>query len=202
MKKYIVKPLNTGGYKSYELCADNYNLNSGEFLVEIEQFNHGYNNLQYQVNFIVDTEHVLINGWSFPKEIYLSTHVPGSYQSINCSFDVLGPDGLKLQLSFYDDENSLYNKECAINFIFSKLWITAIKDVENYEEYKGIQGYSSWKDEGLLKELHAVAKLKNLLCDYAYTGDTKKGEIDVKCYIEKEYNTRLERLLRKAYNKN
>lgn len=196
MKKYIVKPLKKGGYKAYELCADSYDLNSGEFLIEVEQTGGNYNNYTYNVEFLMDDDFVSINDWKFPKKIRISTHMPGSYSQINSTFDIIDPNGLKLQLTFIDTENYIWSREGAIDFIFSKFWITALQSVEEYDICKDCN------NSDLLIELHAVANLNKIFCDYGYTEETEEQEINVKCYIEKEYNTRLERLLRKAYNKN
>lgn len=199
MKKYIVKPLKKGGYKAYELCADSYDLNSGEFLIEVEQTGGNYNNYTYNVEFLMDDDFVSINDWKFSKKIRVSTHMPGSYSQINSTFDVIDPNGLKLQLAFIDTENYIWSREGAIDFIFSKFWITALQSVEEYDNYKGCNSSSCWDDEDLLIELRAVAKLNGLLYNYSIE-DYENAEVDVKCYIEKEYNTRLERLVKKADN--
>lgn len=196
MKNYIVRQLANGGYKAYELCVDNYDVKPKEFLIKVEQFEERYNNYTYIVEFQTEEEFVNINNWKFPKKISIRTHMPGSYSQINSTFDIIDPNGLKLQLTFIDTENYIWSREGAIDFIFSKFWITALQSVEEYDICKDCN------NSDLLIELHAVANLNKIFCDYGYTEETEEQEINVKCYIEKEYNTRLERLLRKAYNKN
>lgn len=201
MKNYIVRPLPKGGYKAYELCADNYDVKPEEFLITVEEFERGYNNYTFTVEFQTKKEFVNINNWKFPKKISISTHLPGSYRNINSTFDIIDPNGLKLQLTFNDSEDYIYSREGAIDFIFSKFWITALQNVEEYDNYKHCNQYSNWDDEALLVELKSAANLRKALYNYDFDDETENQTINVKGYIEKEYNARLERLLNEAQDK-
>lgn len=194
-RKFVVQPIEDG-YCFNEIMVDNYQVQKGEIFLSLEERPiSGFNDQTYVVEFLVDTEFIEINKWKLPKSLVISTHHPGTFSRTSFNAICISPDGLKVEINYLDESKSMCCSHDVINLILSKLWITSCKTAKELNKHISInfRNNKTYSEVDLVKMLKSVAELSKKINSYKHD---QTNEIDVIWALKKEYEYRLEKLLK------
>lgn len=194
-RKFVVQPIEDG-YSFHEIMVDNYQVQKGEIFLSLEERPiSGFNDQTYVVEFLVDTEFIEINKWKLPKSLVISTHHPGTFSRTSFNAICISPDGLKVEINYLDESKSMCCSHDVINLILSKLWITSCKTAKELNKHISInfRKNKTYSEVDLVKMLKSVAELSKKINSYKHD---QTNEIDVIWALKKEYEYRLEKLLK------
>jgi hypothetical protein len=194
-RKFVVQPIEDG-YCFHEIMVDNYQVQKGEIFLSLEERPiSGFYDQTYVVEFLVDTEFIEINKWKLPKSLVISTHHPGTFSRTSFNAICISPDGLKVEINYLDESKSMCCSHDVINLILSKLWITSCKTAKELNKHISInfRNNKTYSEVDLVKMLKSVAELSKKINSYKHD---QTNEIDVIWALKKEYEYRLEKLLK------
>lgn len=194
-RKFVVQPIEDG-YSFHEIMVDNYKVQKGEIFLSLEERPiSGFHDQTYVVEFLVDTEFIEINKWKLPKSLVISTHHPGTFSRTSFNAICISPDGLKVEINYLDESKSMCCSHDVINLILSKLWITSCKTAKELNKHISInfRNNKTYSEVDLVKMLKSVAELSKKINSYKHD---QTNEIDVIWALKKEYEYRLEKLLK------
>lgn len=194
-RKFVVQPIEDG-YSFHEIMVDNYQFQKGEIFLSLEERPiSGFHDQTYVVEFLVDTEFIEINKWKLPKSLVISTHHPGTFSRTSFNAICISPDGLKVEINYLDESKSMCCSHDVINLILSKLWITSCKTAKELNKHISInfRNNKTYSEVDLVKMLKSVAELSKKINSYKHD---QTNEIDVIWALKKEYEYRLEKLLK------
>lgn len=194
-RKFVVQPIEDG-YSFHEIMVDNYQFQKGEIFLSLEERPiSGFHDQTYVVEFLVDTEFIEINKWKLPKSLVISTHHPGTFSRTSFNAICISPDGLKVEINYLDESKSMCCSHDVINLILSKLWITSCKTAKELNKHISInfRNNKTYSEVDMVKMLKSVAELSKKINSYKHD---QTNEIDVIWALKKEYEYRLEKLLK------
>ena len=194
-KRFVLQPVEEG-YIPHEVVDDNYQMKDGEILLSIEECPiSGYNDQTYIVEFLLETDVIEINNWKLPKVLIIGTHHPGTFSRTSFNAICISPDGLKVEINYLDESKSMCCSHDVINLILSKLWITSCKTAKELNKHISInfRNNKTYSEVDLVKMLKSVAELSKKINSYKHD---QTNEIDVIWALKKEYEYRLEKLLK------
>lgn len=192
LTKCVIRP-SQDGYKINEVLIDDYQLKEGEFLAAVKTYPvDGYNNQTCVVNFISEEDYIVCNQWKIPKSINGNIHYRGSFASTNFRMSCISPDGLKVNFSFPYSE-AVGGGMGFLYYFLSKLWFTVYKTAAETDQMLiSITSCTTPTNDFLAKEVKSLAHLKQLIKSYKKDDTTN---IDILWALQKEYDSRLEKLL-------
>lgn len=199
-KTTIVLRMQSEGYKAFKVMDDNFNMKNGDILVHVTEYPwSGFNDQNVSVVFDVDDDSLQVNGWKLPKSVNVNMHHPGQYGFTRVNMNVISPDGLEICLEQSMDCSLLGPVEI-VNYIYDALWFTALDSADSYEEIgrapstTGVQRRSDAELARMVRSLAHLKKLKRTI----KSSDSDRLTMDVSIPLEKEYNHRLNTMLKLA----
>ena len=156
-----------------------------------------HNDEKFELEFLVDTDYLIINDWKLPKCIKIETHFPGSYSRTKFYISCISPDGLKVDFEF-EDKESTHEKD-VLCYFFSKLWFTMCNTAEELDCYifKDFRCYTNNYEKVLTQMVRSVAMLDKMIASRKIVD---KNKIDFKWALQKEYEYSLRNLFEVVKN--
>lgn len=188
-------------YKSFKVMDENFKTKDGDIVANVTEYPmSGYNNQCVSVDFDVEGSDLLVNGWKLPKTISINIHHPGTFSSTRLRMNVTSPDGLGIYFEQSRD-SSVCGAVAVVNYVYDAFWFTALDSAEAYEAigcFPLAAGTQHRTDAEIARMTRSLAHLKKIMESIKNVSKQDRLTMDVATSVDKEYNDRLNMVLKLA----